>query len=442
MKSNSKELCRIEGTVAPGFESVRKLYEYNMRTGAEENTQLCVYHQGQKVVDLWASADPSSSFNADSLINIFSSGKSLEAIAIASLVGRGLLSYDAKISEYWPEFGANGKGNVTVAELMRHEAGLANFETPMVLDKLLTENIKQNKVGEIIENLSQKFRSTETKREYHSISRGWIANELFRRIEPTGQTIGEFLRDKISGPLAADVIVGVKEPEFSRVSSVSPLGFGFYFLESMKPNFLGRGVYHNIFQLLERIRKIILSTRKAAAGSAPPPLEGMKSVTFFNTPAVAIGESSSGNTHASARGLAKIAAAMSGGGKLNGTEVLNQAGWKGMHDRPVKAPMLMTGLVPTTFTQGGLALFQKCDPSSEKIERLFNDGREGFCGWMGLGGSIFQWHPEQDIGFAFVPTSLHLLDFINERGKTYQAEVMRCIAKKSPDNERAVFAAD
>jgi hypothetical protein len=104
--------------------------------------------------------------------------------------------------------------------------------------------------------------------------------------------------------------------------------------------------------------------------------------------------------------------------------------------------MLMTGLVPTTFTQGGLALFQKCDPSSEKIERLFNEGREGFCGWMGLGGSIFQWHPEQDIGFAFVPTSLHLLDFINERGKTYQAEVLRCIAKKSPDNERAVFAAD
>jgi hypothetical protein len=46
---------------------------------------------------------------------------------------------------------------------------------------------------------------------------------------------------------------------------------------------------------------------------------------------------------------------------------------------------------------------------------------------MGLGGSLFQWHPEHDIGFAFVPTSLHMLDLLNERGKEYQAEVLRCV---------------
>ena len=48
---------------------------------------------------------------------------------------------------------------------------------------------------------------------------------------------------------------------------------------------------------------------------------------------------------------------------------------------------------------------------------------------MGLGGSIFQWHPEDEIGFAFVPTSLHLFDGMNERGKVYQAEVLRCVAR-------------
>ena len=47
---------------------------------------------------------------------------------------------------------------------------------------------------------------------------------------------------------------------------------------------------------------------------------------------------------------------------------------------------------------------------------------------MGLGGSIFQWHPQLDIGFAFVPTSLHVLDLLNERGKKYQAEILNCIA--------------
>ncbi len=105
------------GTVAPGFESVKRLFEHNMKTSAEENAQLCVYYKGKKVVDLWASTTNDSNFSADSLINVFSSGKSLESIAMASLVSKGLLSYDAKITDYWPGFGANGKDELTVAEL-------------------------------------------------------------------------------------------------------------------------------------------------------------------------------------------------------------------------------------------------------------------------------------------------------------------------------------
>ena len=55
--------------------------------------------------------------------------KSLEAIAVAYLVDRGQISYDAKVTEYWPEFGANGKEGITVADVMRHEAGMANFDS-------------------------------------------------------------------------------------------------------------------------------------------------------------------------------------------------------------------------------------------------------------------------------------------------------------------------
>ena len=80
---------QIEGTVAPGFEPVKKLFEHNMRTLFEKNTQLCVYHKGNKVVDLWAKSQDDNRFTADSIVNVFSSGKSLEAIAIASLVDKG-----------------------------------------------------------------------------------------------------------------------------------------------------------------------------------------------------------------------------------------------------------------------------------------------------------------------------------------------------------------
>ncbi|MFT6033976.1 MAG: CubicO group peptidase (beta-lactamase class C family) [Arenicella sp.] len=425
--------CEIHGTVAAGFESLRPLYEHNMNTMAEQNTQLCVYYRGEKVVDLWASMTNDREFSADSIINAFSSGKSLESIAMASLFSNGLIDYEAKITDYWPEFEANGKAELTVADLMRHEAGLANFDTSMALDDLLTKNIKQNSVGRIIEEQSQKFSAGDTnRREYHAVTRGWIINEVFRRVEPAGRTIGEFLRQDISQTLGADAFIGVKKEELTRVSKVSPLGFGFQFIESLKPRFLGRQIVHNIVQILVRLIRIIPSRLRRGRTPAPAPFVGMKSIEFFNKPDLAMGETPSANANCSARGLAKIAAMMSAGGKLDGKQYLSGQAWKALHDNPVEASM--GGLFKTRFTQGGVNQFVECTPSSSTVEREFNQGREGFYGWMGLGGSIFQWHPELDIGFAFIPTSLHELDFFNERGKVYQTEVLSCIARAQAAN--------
>jgi len=116
---------------------------------------------------------------------------------------------------------------------------------------------------------------------------------------------------------------------------------------------------------------------------------------------------------------------MSMGGKWDGTQYISETAWDALHADPVEADMGFS----TTFTQGGVALFTPQTKKSSKLEKGLNAGREGFYGWMGLGGSIFQWHPHLDIGFGFVPTSLHVLDFLNERGKTYQAEVLSCIKK-------------
>jgi len=425
MTNSADKQCRIEGSVAPGFESVRQLYELNMRTLAENNTQLCVYHEGEKVVDLWGSASGESDFTGDSLVNVFSSGKSLESIAIASLVGKGLLEYSAKVADYWPEFAANGKGELTVAGLMRHEAGLPAFNRSMPPEYLLTENIKLNKVGALIEGHAQTFREGDRHaREYHAVTRGWIANELFRRVDPVGRTMGEFLREDISGPLDADTFIGVKQEELSRVKEVAPLGFWVQILESLKPKFLKRRMELNIFQLIAKIFRLIPGIKNATVRRAPPPFRGMKKIGFFNEPVVAMGETPSANTNSTARGLAKIAAMMAAGGTWAGREYLNDHAWKALHDAPLDADM---GVMSTCFTQGGVALFHETSGKSTLLEQGLNDGREGYYGWMGLGGSLFQWHPQYKIGFGYVPTSLNVLDLVNERGKAYQAEVVRCI---------------
>lgn len=427
MSQGTQKHSTINGKVAPGFETIEQLYGHQVQTMAEQNTQLCVYYRGEKVVDLWSSATGDSEFSADSLINVFSSGKSLEAIAIASLVSKGLLSYDARITQYWPEFGANGKHGLTVADLMRHEAGLANFDTSLDMEDLFTENIKQNAVGRVIEGHAQTYpEKGGGKREYHALTRGWIVNEVFRRVDPAGRTIGEFLREEVSGPLNADAVIGVNAQEMERVSKVRALGFGYQILQSLKPRFLGRRIVHNFFQIMGRLIKIIPTAIRGMRTGAPPPVAGMKGMGFFNQPGFATGETPSANANCSARGLAKIAAMMSAGGKWEGTEYLSEQAWTALHENPVKADM--GAMLTTRFTQGGVDSFTKCNPGSTTAERAFNEGREGFYGWMGLGGSIFQWNPELDIGFAFVPTSLHVLDFLNERGKLYQAEILSCVA--------------
>ncbi len=425
MSQSTDMQFRIEGTVAPGFESVKRLYEHNMRTLAERSTQLCIYHGDEMVVDLWASATHETDFSPDSLINVFSSGKSLEAIAIASLYGKGLITYNARIADYWPEFAANGKGELTVAELMRHEAGLAVFNTPLDTQDLLTQNIKLNRIGQVIEGHAQRYRDGEGhRREYHALTRGWIVNELFRRIDPAGRTIGEFLREDISTPLGADAFIGVKQEELTRVKPVKPLGFRFQFLQSLIPKFLGRKMEHNIFQILGKLIRLIPAIRKSTISGAPPAFKGMKRITFFNEPAVAMGETPSANANCTARGLAKIAAMMAAGGKWAGSEYLSESAWKALHSDPLEADM---GFVTTAFTQGGVALFTEATRYSSRSDKAINSGREGFYGWMGLGGSLFQWHPKHRIGFGYVPTSLNILDFVNERGKAYQAEVVSCI---------------
>lgn len=449
---------RIEGTVAPGFESVRALFQSEMNTKAEEKAQLCVYYRGEKVVDLWAAKVGNSDFNADSLVNVFSSGKSLETLAIAALVDKGLLKYEDKIADHWPEFGANGKDEITVADLMRHEAGLMNFKYTFEPEQLLTENIKQNSVGSVIEGLNAKIPNDERKRRnYHAMTRGWVVNELFRRVEPKGRTLGEYLKEDIADPLGADINVGVSSEDLNRRAPIKGLNFGFYMLETLKPKVLGRRVEHSIGDMFAIFTPIVIkagrairknraaqrrraSTAKPQSASSGPkpsgPFKGLSPrkdrenlVNFFNQAIIAQGESASFNANCSARGLAKVAAMMAAHGKFEDHEYFGEEAWQELHGHA--DPKQLGGMVTTHFTQGGLNFFTMRGSLNNKRDRSLNKGREGFYGWMGLGGSIFQWNPERNIGFAFVPTSMHMIDIFNERGKVYQKEVIRCVKAMS-----------
>jgi hypothetical protein len=143
---------------------------------------------------------------------------------------------------------------------------------------------------------------------------------------------------------------------------------------------------HNIFQLIGRLARLIPLMRKGSGKGAPAPLVGMTGVGIFNDRVVTMGETPSAGAKCSARGLAKIAAMMSAGGSFGGTEYVSEQGWQALHDQPLTKDM---GFSNTTFTQGGVAQFVETSAANTKAERAFNAGREGFYGWMGLGGRFF-----------------------------------------------------
>jgi CubicO group peptidase (beta-lactamase class C family) len=420
---------RINGTVAPGYESLKQLYEYNMNTLAERNTQLCIFVGEECVVDLWASAIDDTAFSADSLINVWSSGKSLEPILFGMLIDRGLLDLNKPISDYWPEFGAHGKGNLTVADLMRHEAGLAAFDQTIEAEQLQTIAIKQNAIGVIIERQTSKFREGEnSQREYHAVTRGWVANEIFRRIEPRGLTMGEFLREEVSTPLNADVYIGLHDVELKRVSKVKILSFRYQFLQSLIPRIFGRKIEHNLLQIIIRICQLLPGLSNSTTRGAPAPITGMNNLEILNTQLISTGEIPSAGANCSARGLAKLAAVMANGGSFKGYKLMGDRAYAALHDGAIRRNMLAMSVA---FTQGGLAAFAQYGAKDKAFDKGLNYGREGFYGWMGLGGSIFQWHPQHRIGFGYAPTSLNVLDLVNERGKAYQIEVVRCVENLS-----------
>jgi CubicO group peptidase (beta-lactamase class C family) len=78
----------IEGYVHPDFAPVVDLFSKGFHDGSEAEAQLCVYHGGEKVIDVWGRADPETKYNGDTMQIVFSSSKALTSIVFACLVDR------------------------------------------------------------------------------------------------------------------------------------------------------------------------------------------------------------------------------------------------------------------------------------------------------------------------------------------------------------------
>jgi CubicO group peptidase (beta-lactamase class C family) len=199
----------VDGAVAPGYEAVRREFERNFRERGELGAAVAAYVGGEKVVDLWGGvrdARDGSPWEEDTMVVVYSTSKGLAAMTLALAHSRGWVDYDERVATYWPEFAQAGKEEVTVRQLLGHEAGL-----PVIDERLDPRMLEDFDALAAAIARQRPLWKPGTRHGYHGVSLGWYLGELIRRVDPPGRTLGRFFAEEIAAPLGLDVHFGVPD---------------------------------------------------------------------------------------------------------------------------------------------------------------------------------------------------------------------------------------
>lgn len=364
----------IEGTVSAGFESVRDAFAENFARRHELGSACCVYHRGEKVVDLWggvrhrATGEP---WEECTMVLVHSTTKGLAAMTLAHAHSRGWLDYEERVCAYWPEFAQQGKDKVTVRQLLAHQAGLFVLDEPVDrnlvadLDRLAVVLARQKPAWE-----------PGTRQAYHAITLGFYEGELLRRIDPQHRSLGRFFQDEIASPLALDFYIRLPETvPNARLATLSRPG--------MAARLRGFPVRFMLATLTRRS-----NIRRALEGSELPHDEQRIYARNLEIP--------SGGGVGTARAIARAYSAFATGGQELNLRPATLAALSAPAIAPVRGfydeCMLSDG---ARFSLG----FMKSSP-------LWRFGNEGSFGAPGAGGSLGFADPKAGIGYGYVTNQM------------------------------------
>jgi CubicO group peptidase (beta-lactamase class C family) len=358
----------LGGACAESFDLVLDAFRTNFHERGEIGAAVCVAVGDRVVVDLWGGwADPVARrpWAADTLVNIFSVGKGLAALCAARLCWKRELDLDAPVARYWPEFAGAGKGAVTVRQLLSHQAGLPAVRRRLPPGAMLDHPLMCDALAQ-----QEPWWPPGRDHGYHTNTFGFLVGELVRRID--GRTLGAALRLDVTGPLDADVHIGLSDDRHDRVAR---------FLWPMDPPVEAEPPGMTPAALMEHNAYFNPS--------------GLSGVGVVNTAQWRRAEIPSTNGHASARGVARVYQALAGGGEVDGVRVIDRATLGLFTTEHACGPDRILHR-PSRFGLG----FQLTQP-----ERPLGPGPRGF-GHFGAGGSLGFCDPDAGIAFGYVINSM------------------------------------
>ncbi len=283
----------VGGTCDARFAPVREAFVENFEKHGERGGAVTIAIGGKPVVDLWggwADVARTKPWARDTLVNVFSVGKALNAIAALRLVEQGRIDLDAPLARFWPEFAANGKDAISMRTLLCHQAGLPAIRAAQ-RDGIMLDWPHMTRV--LAEE--KPWWEPGTAHGYHVNTYGFLVGEIVRRA--SGVTIGRFLRDEVCGPLEADFHIGLAAAQHARVAEFQWPG------SPPKPEFADE-----------------YALMRWNAYWNPQGFSGGK---WVNTKEWREAEVPSTNGHANARSIARVYSALAAGGTIDGVQVLS-----------------------------------------------------------------------------------------------------------------------
>jgi CubicO group peptidase (beta-lactamase class C family) len=195
----------LAGTYAPEYRAVVDAFVENFRVEDEVGAACSIVLDGSTVIDVWggwrdrALREP---WDAPTTVCMMSVAKGITAICFNMLIDRGLVDPNARVTEYWPEYGRNGKEKTLVRHFLDHTAAVPVLTTNPLWPGAMFDREAMVKALEEQEPLWE----IGTKAAYHVHHQGFLLGEIMRRV--AGKTVGPFLRDEVAGPLHAEYYIG------------------------------------------------------------------------------------------------------------------------------------------------------------------------------------------------------------------------------------------
>ena len=305
----------LEGYVHPDFSDVARVLRRQI-PAAKERTEpggaaLCVWHRGEPVVDCWGGTrdEAGTPWASDTVSLSYSTTKGVTATLLHVLAERGLVDYEAPVREYWPEFAAGGKSEISVAQLLCHEAGL--YHIRHMIDDARAMLDWETMVHAL--EAAEPRHTPGTAHGYHAFTFGWLIGEIVQRV--TGKRFAEVLARELAAPLELDgLFIGLPADQLHRRARQIPVR-----RRRERPadvlyeraGWLSRGM---------RLARIPYDPQEAATALMPSGIEHVD----FNDDAFASASVPAANGMFTARALGKLYAMLAAGGELEGVRLLSE----------------------------------------------------------------------------------------------------------------------